>query len=206
MLGLLAAAVVVTIATPEAGWSHALAPALQGAAVVVALGGRVGDWPVRLGVVVLVICSVTGAFLLNGRVEHGLLALLDASILAALPFIFVVRLRKRLYVSFQTVLAAVSIYLVIGMFFSFLDPAISALIGSSFFTKSGPATTSDYTYFSFITLCTVGYGDLVPAGGLARAAAVTEALLGQLYLVTVVALLVGNVGRARHTSQEAAGR
>lgn len=206
MLLLLVAAVVVTIATPGAQWARALTPALQGAAVVVALGGRGRGWYVRAGVVVLVVCSVGGAVLLQGRVEHGVLGLLNAAILAALPVVFVVSLRKRLYVSFQTVLAAVSLYLVIGMVFSSLDPALSALVGSSFFAKSGTATPSDYTYFSFITLCTVGYGDLVPAGGFARASAVTEALLGQLYLVTVVALLVGNIGRARGATPEGASR
>jgi ion channel len=197
VLGLLVAAVVVTIATPEARWAHALAPALQGASVVVALGGRRGDWAIRSVVLALVAFSVAGGVMLEGRVVRGSVALLNAAILAALPVIFVVRLRRRLSVSFQTVLAAVSIYLVIGMVFSSLDPALSALTGTSFFKESVSATTSDYTYFSFITLCTVGYGDLVPSGGLGRASAVTEALLGQLYLVTIVALLVGNVGRSR---------
>lgn len=206
MLGLLVAAVVLTIATPDAPWAHAIAPALQGASVVVALGGRVGDWPVRAGVLALVVCSVAGGFLLDGRVQHAAIAVLNAAILAALPVIFLVRLRKKLYVNFQTVLAAVSIYLVIGMVFSSLDPALSGFTGYQFFKDPAMATASDYTYFSFITLTTVGYGDLVPSGGIPRAAAVTEALLGQLYLVTIVALLVGNVGRSRSTTDQRAGR
>jgi hypothetical protein len=49
-------------------------------------------------------------------------------------------------------------------------------------------------YFSFITLATVGYGDLVPALQLGRALAVLEGLTGQLYLVTVVALVVSRIG------------
>jgi hypothetical protein len=52
-------------------------------------------------------------------------------------------------------------------------------------------------YFSFITMATVGYGHLTPRGGLGRALAVTEGLFGQIYLVTAVAALVGNLGRAR---------
>jgi voltage-gated potassium channel len=58
-------------------------------------------------------------------------------------------------------------------------------------------TRSDYMYFSFITLATVGYGDLTPQGGLGRALAVLEGLFGQIYLVTAVAALVGNLGRTR---------
>jgi voltage-gated potassium channel Kch len=52
-------------------------------------------------------------------------------------------------------------------------------------------------YYSFITLTTTGYGDFVPLADVARMVAVTEALLGQVYLVTIVALLVSNVGGSR---------
>ena len=51
-------------------------------------------------------------------------------------------------------------------------------------------------------MSTVGYGDLTARGDLGRMLAVTEALIGQLYLVTIVALLVGNLGRARLKNEE----
>jgi hypothetical protein len=51
-------------------------------------------------------------------------------------------------------------------------------------------TTSDTLYFSLITLTTVGYGDIVPVANLARAIATIEALTGQLYLVSVVAVVI----------------
>jgi len=50
-------------------------------------------------------------------------------------------------------------------------------------------------YFAFITLATVGYGDLSPGTDIVRVLAMIEGLLGQLYLVTVIAVLVSNVGR-----------
>jgi uncharacterized membrane protein len=71
-----------------------------------------------------------------------------------------------------------------------------------FFANVDAPDGTDYLYFSFVTLTTVGYGDLVARGSLGRMLAVSEALLGQLYLVTVVALLVGNVGRPRRASGE----
>jgi voltage-gated potassium channel Kch len=52
-------------------------------------------------------------------------------------------------------------------------------------------------YFSFVTLTTVGYGDLTAAFDAGRIASIFEALFGQLYLVSVVALLVANLGRER---------
>ena len=70
--------------------------------------------------------------------------------------------------------------------------------------KKAPAfaTVADYLYFSFVTQTTVGYGDLTAAGGFGRALAVLEALIGQLYLVTVIALLVSNLGSARRRARE----
>jgi Ion channel len=56
---------------------------------------------------------------------------------------------------------------------------------------AGLPTAADQLYFSVITLATVGYGDITPASQLARAVAVVEALTGQIYLVSVVAAVVG---------------
>ena len=55
------------------------------------------------------------------------------------------------------------------------------------------ATTSDALYFSFVTLCTVGYGDILPVSDVARTFAVVEMLIGQIYLVTIVSLIVANL-------------
>jgi hypothetical protein len=122
---------------------------------------------------------------------------LDAVVLVVLPLTIIARFRRNLYVSVQSVLGAVCLYLVIGMFFANLDLALSRLAGRPFFATGAPATDSEYMYFSFVTLSTVGYGDFTPGNGVARALAVCEALTGQLYLVTVIALVVSNLGRAR---------
>ncbi len=57
----------------------------------------------------------------------------------------------------------------------------------------------DSLYFSFTTLTTLGYGDLTPAGDVGRMLAITEALIGQVYLVTIVALIVTNLGREQES-------
>jgi hypothetical protein len=94
-------------------------------------------------------------------------------------------------------MAGICIYVVLGMLFASVASAVSAISGSSYFAGRSSANSSDYVYFSFITLATVGYGDLVPALRLGRALAVLEGLMGQLYLVTVVALLVSRLGWRR---------
>ena len=66
-----------------------------------------------------------------------------------------------------------------------------------FYAQTASERSVDHLYFSFVTLTTVGYGDLTPIADLGRMIAVSEALIGQLFLVTVVALVVGNIGRTR---------
>ena len=83
------------------------------------------------------------------------------------------------------------------MFFSFLYGVIGAVDPDSLFVQLHDSDREDQLYFSFVTLCTVGYGDLTPAGGLARAFAVAEMLIGQIYLVTIVSLIVSNLGAVR---------
>ena len=63
--------------------------------------------------------------------------------------------------------------------------------------RASTADISDYLYFSFATLTTVGYGDLAAATDLGRSVAIAEALIGQIYLVTVVAVIVGSLSRRR---------
>ena len=63
----------------------------------------------------------------------------------------------------------------------------------------------DFVYFSYVTLTTVGYGDFTAATSTGRMIAVSEALTGQLYLVSAVALLVGNIGRTIVRERPATG-
>jgi hypothetical protein len=66
-----------------------------------------------------------------------------------------------------------------------------------FFAQDTDGTTAIRQYFSFVTLTTVGYGDYSPASNLGHTLSNAEALVGQLYLVTVVAVLVGRLTRGR---------
>jgi hypothetical protein len=104
-------------------------------------------------------------------------------------------LRAEGQVTLDAVLGAIAIYLMLGAMFASLDNAIGSIGSSGFFKGGGNPGFETYLYFSYTTLATVGYGDFTPGPSLARAMAILEALTGQLYLVTVVALLVSNIGR-----------
>jgi uncharacterized membrane protein len=89
------------------------------------------------------------------------------------------------------------VYLLIGSGFAFAYGVISAAENGSFFAQQPDGDISDFLYFSFVTMTTTGYGDLTAAHDLGRSLAITEALIGQIYLVTVVALIVSNLGNTR---------
>lgn len=96
----------------------------------------------------------------------------------------------------HSVTGAICIYVLLGMLFVFLYSAVAALGDGSLFAQGTDGTRAARLYFSYVTLTTVGYGDYTPGGELGRTLAVLEALIGQLYLVTVLALLVSRLRRA----------
>ena len=100
-------------------------------------------------------------------------------------------------VNAQSVTGAICIYLLFGIMFLFLYGAIAVLGSGDFFAQGTDGSRSLRLYFSFVTLATLGYGDYTAAGELARMLAIIEALIGQLYLVTVIALLVSRIRTVR---------
>lgn len=106
-------------------------------------------------------------------------------------------LRASGQVRLQTVAGVLSLYMLLGMLFAFVYGAIDRLGGDPFFADGQEATVSQCLYFSFVTLATVGYGDFVARSDLGHTLAILEALLGQIYLVTVVSLIVSNLRPGR---------
>ncbi|WP_344126432.1 potassium channel family protein, partial [Luedemannella flava] len=97
-------------------------------------------------------------------------------------------------VDVSTVLGVLCTYLLIALIFAALGQvAASFQYGQDEYVRGvdGPPSASDLLYLSVITLCTVGYGDITPVSGLARALVVMESLIGQLYLVSIVAAVIG---------------
>jgi hypothetical protein len=93
-------------------------------------------------------------------------------------------------VSLQSIFGAISAYMVIGLMFAACYAAIGKFASTPFFADGQPGSMETFQYFSFTTLTTVGYGDFTAAGPGGRAVAVLEALIGQIFLATLVARLV----------------
>lgn len=95
----------------------------------------------------------------------------------------------------NTVTDVLSVYLLIALLFAAVHQLFGALLNPYLSGVPSPLNASDTLYFSIITMTTVGYGDIVPASNVARAVASTEAIIGQLYLVSVVAVVVSHYRR-----------
>ena len=104
-------------------------------------------------------------------------------------------------ISAEQIYAALSVYLLAGLFFGLLHWEIEVTWPGSFGEagahSAAPFALSTAIYFSFVTLATLGYGDVVPRTELARGVAVLEAVGGQLYVAVTIARLVGAQLQAR---------
>lgn len=134
--------------------------------------------------------------------SERLAAVVAGGVDAVLAFGALVAILRRLLrhhhvITGSTVAGAACAYLLIGLFFASVYTFLAGASTDPFFAQTETERAVDFLYFSFITLTTVGYGDLSAAADLGRMLAAGEALTGQLFLVTVVALVVGNIGRAR---------
>jgi hypothetical protein len=184
-------------------WTALLITISSVASVTVALtSAEARHWVVRWGLR-LDVLAVLLAFLNALLDAPSLLGL--ASLIQMLLFLCAAAAVLRAVVTesevgFRTILGAISVYLMFGLLFTFLYAAIDRLQPGLFFGE--PANAGDYVFFSFTTLTTTGYGNLVPAGQPGEMFAGLEMLLGQIFLVTLIAGLVslwrpGQVARLR---------
>jgi ion channel len=173
------------------GWQGVVLLVVTAALVTVALA-TAGSAPARVriaagvtaGMVILgVIAVATGSSALAaaaGIIQTLLLAVAAVRVLGAV-------LAER-EVGFRTILGAISVYVILGLLFSFLYAAIDRLQPGQFFGQ--PIQTGDFLFFSITTLTTTGYGNLVPAAQPGRMLSGLEMLIGQIFLVTLIAGLV----------------
>lgn len=104
------------------------------------------------------------------------------------PVVVARRVATHRLVTVQTIMGVVAAYLQIAVAYAFVFHAVDQWERGTMFGKA--VLTPSYTYFSLATITTTGYGDLAPSSQVARLFAVSEAVLGQVFLVTLVALLV----------------
>ncbi|HUA02668.1 MAG TPA: ion channel [Solirubrobacteraceae bacterium] len=194
--------VLLEVLSPDAHWSRAAGVALASAALSVAIATSRERAEVRRartllfgGLAFLVVIAVWA-----GLLSDAVTFIIGTLIVAAIPFALgggVLRLINNDGVTVQAVAGALAIYLVIGMLFASAIGFVSA-VHSPYFTQ-GKVNNGDVVYYSFTVMTTTGFGDFTAAKPIGHALAVLEMLTGQIYLVTVIGILIGNFvgGRMR---------
>lgn len=203
---LLLSLVLFQVLTPNADWARAVNVALATAALTVAVATSRDRRQVRRvralvvsGVGLLVVVGIAAgvfgppvAFL----IVTVLVALIPVALINGLT-----RLVRQTGVTVQVVSGALALYLVVGLLFASIIGFVATVESGAYFTQGKHVTNGERVYFSFTVLTTTGFGDYTAAQPFGHALAVLEMLTGQLYLVTVIGIVVGNFAGRRMGNQ-----
>ncbi len=175
------------------GWSAVILTVATSATSIVALTSsharagfvRGAIWLSALTIGLAAIAGAGGAQIwlnLASTIQIGLLVVAMAAVLR--------RVVTTAEVGSRTILGAISVYTVLGILFTFLYGMVERVQGGAFFEGHPHPSGSDFLFFSYTTLTTTGYGNLVPGGQPGRMFSGLEMMIGQIFLVTLVAGLV----------------
>lgn len=148
------------------------------------------------------ITSVLAAFTISLNVvlaisdQDGITGLnyLWIGFLVASPVVILARILRHPRVDLETILGAICSYLLIGLAFASIYGMIQQAGSENFFAQPGPYQQIDFLYFSYVVLTTTGFGDFTAGTSIGKVLVTLEALIGQVFLVTIVASLVASFG------------
>lgn len=202
LLGATAGAFLVQgIATPGP-WEAVVVSILLGATLMIALWAADAEPRVTrvAGVTAVAVVAFSIVEAASGDVYGAAPRLANLLLVTLAPPAVVVgvarSLRAHSGVTVEAVLGVLCLYILLGMMYALAYGTIDRL-AHDFFAGGAKSTPSLCLYFSFTTLTTVGYGDVTAATQLGHTLSVSEALLGQIYLVTVVSVIVSRVRSPR---------
>ncbi len=155
----------------------------------------------RVGVVLLV-PALLANWVLN-PVDHPTLSIAASSAILAIMLAAIGEMLRHIImakrISQDIIFGSIAVYLLAGVTWAFCYEFLNDItpgqviesVGSILTMDNRAAMFPEFTYFSFITLTSVGYGDLAPIGAPARALAIVEGIFGQLYTAILIGKLVG---------------
>jgi hypothetical protein len=193
VLGLVLLTFVLTSLITNTGWGSVLIMAATGATSIVALTSsqspphyvHITIYLSGLSLLLAIVGAATGTYLwlnLGAAIQVGLLAIAMVAVL--------IRVITAVEVNARVILGAISVYTVLGLLFGFVYEAISRLQDSPFFEGAPHIQHGDFLFYSYTTLTTTGYGNLVASGQPGEMISTFEMLIGQIFLVTLIAGLV----------------
>lgn len=202
---LLTISVVFSMAVQEEVWQLLVAMALQGLALFAILRASRADhrllWAVMV-IFALIFLAGTGDAFFSDTSGVGFIRvcvlLIVSGTLPVIAFGLVRQVKSDRKITVQTMMGVLCAYLLIMSVFAYSYAVLGQFASTPFFSQGEQFNQlGDYLYFSLITITTVGMGDLTPATQVGRSLTAAEALIGQIYMVTVVAVIVSNLGRSK---------
>ena len=178
---------------PDATWSTSVLALFQSITLLLALwtaGWSASERTTSFGLAFAGGLGAAVNLVSHGSDLTGAMNLLTGVLTLAIAFVIAAGAVAQGELNVKSVAGAICVYVLIGMIFTFVFGALAVFGSGPFFAQGTDGTRAIRLYFSFVTLATLGYGDYTAAGNLGHALAVLEALIGQLYLVTVVAVVV----------------
>lgn len=189
---LLLVAIYLCASLTDADWMTPVLLALAGTTVLtLAMPTRPTSHSVLMFLAIIVGATLVSVLL--ATTSRRLSGFSDLAVAAILVFAITVIARaivnaKR--VTAEAVIGAVDMYILLGLSFGFLFSGLERVTEVAFFSTEELSSRSDFLYFSFVAMTTLGFGDLAPADNYARPLTVFEVLTGQIILVVVVARVV----------------
>ncbi len=184
---------VLTSLLENRGWTAVILTVATSATSVVALTSshaRVVVVRIAIGLSLLTVALAAIGAATGDRDWLNVASLIQVSLLTVAMGAVLRRVVTAPEVGSRTILGALSVYAVLGILFTFLYGAVERIQGGAFFEGVPDPSGSDFLFFSYTTLTTTGYGNLVPGGQPGRLIAGFEMMAGQIFLVTLVAGLV----------------
>jgi uncharacterized membrane protein len=118
------------------------------------------------------------------------------------PIAITYRIIRHETVGLETILGSICVYVLIAIAFAGIYGAVNEAEPTGFFAQKIEPNNVDFLYFSFVTITTVGYGDLTAGTSTGRVLVTFEALIGQIFLVTLVARLVSLYGNRQRPARD----
>lgn len=194
----------IAIVSQQSLWQRFFVSVLLGAVLLLAFHtSHVRARGLTIGVALVVIADTVNLVqaLLNRHGSDGSTYIMFLLVMIA-PVVILNRIIRHETVTLETILGAICVYVLIAIAFAGIYAGVNDAERTGFFAQQVVPNNVDFLYFSFVTITTVGYGDLTAGTSTGRVLVTFEALIGQIFLVTLVARLVGMYGLTRRSARD----
>jgi Ion channel len=185
---------------PDTDWATSILVLLETGTLVLALrtsGWRVSQSRVVLVLVVVGISAAAANLIWDATALTAVLDVLTGVLTLTLAIVIALGAVEQGEINSKSVAGAICVYVLIGLLFTYIYGLMAVIGHGPFFAQGTDGTRAIRVYFSYVTLATLGYGDYTPAANVGHTFAVLEALIGQIFLVTVVAVVVSRLRPTR---------